>query len=189
MDEVFLWGTGFIANANKELFLNARAFRVKILGFIDNDIKKAGINFLGFPTYSREILYERHYNNIVICSDVYFNSIKSDILMDSQIKNVKVYSIEEFFYPKLLTKIRASIKSNDPEKDQKLQALQDASFDVYFPNLPRKISRDLVYFDDGMPYINFEGKRMYYPMGSFHEGGGGKVYMGYPERASREFTS
>jgi hypothetical protein len=65
MDEVFLWGTGFIANANKELFLNARAFRVKILGFIDNDIKKAGINFLGFPTYSREILYERHYNNMM----------------------------------------------------------------------------------------------------------------------------
>lgn len=166
MKKIFLWGTGAIAEDNKEVIKSASAMDVEILGFIDNSIEKVGKKFLGICIYPPQILENFDDPTVVVCSYDFFDEIYSQIKNGFYGKDFHICDFRTFFGSIILSKIRQNIKMNDPERDLKLEGLKGAEFDTYFPNIERTISKHYVRYDEGFPYIEFEGKRMYYPKGT-----------------------
>lgn len=166
MKKIFLWGIGAAAEDNKEVIKSAYSMGIEILGFIDNSIQKVGKKFLGICIYPPEILCRFENPIVVVCSYVFFDEIAFQIRNDFPQKDCLVYDFRTFFGPIILSKIRQNIKTDDPERALKLEGLEGAQFDAYFPNIERNISKHYVMYDEGFPYIEFEGKRMYYPKGT-----------------------
>ena len=109
MENVFLWGTGFIA---KQILNESDIFyEYHILGFIDNDINKAGTSFYGKRVFSSDILYQIQPDKIIVLTDCYVD-IRNQILQNFPQFSDVIEDKNYFYKQRILERYKYSINSD-----------------------------------------------------------------------------
>ncbi len=157
-----IWGAGGVASnflIQKVLYSD-----YVIEAIIDNDKSKWGSDFFGYRVVSPDNLPQIDPDAIIICS-LFENEISEqikDICVANEI-NMIVLSYKDMNSILISKILERNIDSKDAEIVSILDAYKKDGFSVYGSYKYDK-ERYAVYRDsDMMPYIMFEGKRMYYP--------------------------
>ena len=157
---IVLWGTGETAQSllkHRKLFLKNR----EITYFVDNNKNLWGKTFHDFPVISPNELQNLNFDEIVISSILYSKEIISQITDELGISRDKATTPNDIFKEALIEKYD---NSNDKEIQDIIAHYRTSGFNIFgkYPERPRKpyyVKRD----SDDMPYIMFEGKKMFYP--------------------------
>ncbi|MCI9533956.1 MAG: hypothetical protein HFG53_04025 [Lachnospiraceae bacterium] len=160
MENVFLWGTGFIANQilnESDIF-----YEYHILGFIDNDINKAGTSFYGKRVFSSDILYQIQPDKIIVLTDCYVD-IRNQILQNFPQFSDVIEDKNYFYKQRILERYKYSINSDIINV---LKYLQKNNLQVFNYDFVEKY-KDLeieVLFDKacGMYYVHHNKKKLYF---------------------------
>lgn len=171
--KVFLFGTGNMAD-NILRQVNNFSKNIEILGFIDNDSKKWG-EFWGRSVYPPSILLENSYDILIIMSDVYFDTIKDNLVYWYDIDKNKIKNQRYLLKMLLMDKYK---NTEDSDIKQILKYLETNEISVYNQYVEEEKEIHTVYWDrvDNLPYIWFEDKKMYFPYDyKFQEYEGKKV--------------
>ncbi len=160
MENVFLWGTGFIA---KQILDECDVFyEYNILGFIDNNISKIGMDFYGKKIFSSDILYQIWPDKIIVLTDYYIdirNQISHDFPQLSDVIEDKNY----FYKQRILKRYKNSVNSDIIKA---LSYIQKNNLQVFNYDFIEKY-KDLkveVLFDKAckMYYVYHKNKRLYF---------------------------
>ncbi len=155
-----IWGTGGTTTG----FLKMYALHddYNIIAFTCNDNSKWGHVFWNdisviAPYELKDIVYD----TIIICSIFYQEIIDQLVLIGIESSRITIYKdIEYAFCKKIANKYR---KYDDTEIQNTLKVLKKGKINVLGEYVPEE-NFDKVYRDkDGHPYINFYGKKMYFP--------------------------
>lgn len=154
-----IWGTGGTAIN----FLKVQALHgdYNIIAFVDNDYSKWGKRFWNNiliiePNALKNIVYDV----MIVCS-LYFEEISEQLMqLGVSLPQIILYKdIEYEFCQKLVTKYK---DVDDEEIKNTLKVLEQGKINVLGAYIPKE-NYISVYWDDEYPYINFYGKRMYFP--------------------------
>lgn len=161
MEKVFLWGTGFIAQQivkQEDIF-----YQYDILGFIDNNIDKAGTFFFGKEIFSPCILNKIQPDRIVVLTDSYME-IEKQIAREYPLLS-GIVEDKNYFYKQMIFKRYED--SCDLEIVQILKYLQKNNLQVFNYDFVQKY-RELeieVHFDTKckMYFVYHKNKILYFP--------------------------
>lgn len=169
MERIYLWGTGQRVDDEKDFLDELYKWDIVILGFIDNDKRKCGNKKNGLPILSPDELREKDVEEVIVCTQ-YYEDIIQQIRLDFPQLGGKTYEYfawkEKRIREHVLEKYR---HTKDQEIIEILKYIQDKGVSVFNQYIDDKHTYSRAYFDNehGYYYINFEGKRMYFPK-KFH---------------------
>lgn len=157
---IFFFGTGNMARLTLEQ-VGAIPENIEILGFIDNNPEKWG-EFLGKKVFSPAKLRETDFDVVVVMSDIYFQSIKDDLIYWYEIDREKIKGRVHLL--KILMKEKYK-DTTDKEIQEILSYWEKNDISVFNQYVKKGKERYIVHWDsiENMPYIIVEDKRMYYP--------------------------
>lgn len=155
-----LWGTGDIAK--KVLSQCQTLNNYDIVGILDNDIKKRGTVFEGYPVYAPLEIDRIHPERIVILTDAY-DEIVNQITTENPEFSKCVENKYYFYKQSLLNRYK---DTRDPEIHEIIFRIEQNGLDVFnysFADKYRNFTCQ-VYFDTihEMYYVIHCGKRMYF---------------------------
>lgn len=159
--DVFVWGTGDIAKR----YIDRRAYYINenIIACIDNDRTKWGKKFKGFDIMPPDELERTDFDKLIICA-VTCNDIKRQIERDLRIDGYKVvtyFEQEEAVKSALIKKYKNSV---DADLQKVLDYYKNNPLNIFgYYQYTDQIVYPVTYESDGMPYIWFENKKMYFP--------------------------
>lgn len=160
MMDAVIWGAGEICSRilkQKVLYCD---YTIKAI--IDNDKSKWGDKLLGYDIIAPNDLARISPNAVIVCSK-YYEDIKeqiNDLLKSKDLSVIPYHDLEESLITIIVEKYK---DSKDNEINKILDRYRNKGFSVY-GSYEYEHERYYVYRDsDMMPYILFEGKRMYYP--------------------------
>lgn len=175
MIKIFIFGIGYMTESILDLIAKIPE-GIEFVGFIDNDSEKWG-EFRGKPVYSPGRLKELEFDKLIILSDIYFETIKDDLIYWHQIPEDKIK--DRRFLLKILM-IEKFKKTKDVEIQGIIQYWEKNDISVYNQYVAEGKEKYIVQWDciQNMPYIVYEDKRMYFPYDyKFQEYDGQKVVM------------
>ena len=158
---IIVWGTGNLANE----YMKRKYYHFKdhVVAFVDNNKENWGKSFWGINIISPEKLEEFIYDKLIICT-FYYSDILAQINKNTQIDPKKImtyFDLEESIKTELIQKY-----DNSSDADMKKVMTYFASHSLNIFGFYQKDTVDIypVNYDyDDMPYILFEGKKMFYP--------------------------
>lgn len=175
--QLVVWGTGGTA----EKFLKAKIFYddYEVIAYVDNNKAVWGKKIGNIPVVKPEVLKEIDFDKVVICALNYQDEIYRQMKDELGIKEERIWlyqDVVDHVYEKILTRYH---DCEDWEIQQILASYKKNGFQVYGSYCSKsseelQIERE----KDGMPFILFEGKKMYYP----------KDYI-FPKRNGKEYIS
>ncbi len=171
---IFLFGTGVMANDILGR-INKIPSCVEILGFIDNNSDKWKETFWGKTIYSPKQLLKEDFDKLIVMSDIYFNTIKEDLIYWYGINKEKIKNSNYLLKLLLIEKYR---DTKDVEIKKILKYWEKNEISVFNQYVKEGEEIHTVYWDsiDNLPYILFEDKKMYFPYNyKFQEYNGKKV--------------
>lgn len=159
--KIVVWGTGRIADE----YMKRKAYHINddIIAFVDNNEDLWGGEFRNRSILPPCELDRKEFDRLVICT-IYYKEIKKQIQETLRIDYDKVityFELEEEIKSALINKYSNSC---DTEIQEVLGFYKTNSLNVfgYYENTIETIY-PVLYEIDGMPYIWFENKKMYYP--------------------------
>lgn len=158
---IVVWGTGQIADA----YVRRKAYHINdtIVAFTDNNKALWGGSIWGCRILAPMELLEKEFDRLVICS-VHFKEIQMQIKKMSNIDFRKVVTyceIEEEIKDALIRQYKDSC---DNEIQKVLEYYKTKRLNVFgYYERAGETMHPVSYEADGMPYIWFENKKMYYP--------------------------
>lgn len=161
MDKYLIWGTGKRAEGYLGILnylTNNNLY--KIVAFVDNDKRKWGGQFNGFPIISPNEIYNVDYDYISVCS-VYENEIKDQIINNLNISSDKIKGMYSDFINNLCEKYKYT---EDVEIQRALDLYRYRGFPgIYSFKKETEYKKYELHYDTEkqLSYIIFEGKRMY----------------------------
>lgn len=166
--KIIVWGTGYWANE----YVIRKSYHLydDILAFTDNNSDLWGKQFQNLEIIPPDELKQLEFDRLVVCS-THYQEIKRQIEEELQIDCTKIvtyFELENSIKKELILRYSAC---QDAELLNVLRYYETYSLNVYgyYDGMGRKNIDQVQYDIDGMPYIFFEGKRMYFPRGHrFH---------------------
>lgn len=161
MKKIFIWGTGYVA---RTVFNECRAIELyEILGAIDNDTKKVGLEFCSKKIFSPQILEEIVPDAIVVLTDSY-EQIKQQIRTEFPLLHVPIEN-KNFFYKESVLQRYAD--STDEEIQEIVEYIKENGMDAFnYPFIQKynDVSVDVLVDNNcGLFYLCHNGKKMYFP--------------------------
>lgn len=152
---------------------------IELLGFIDNDSRKWKASREGgkTPVYPPTELNNYDFDKLIIMSDIYFDTIKNDMIYWHHISPNKIGDLRYLLKILMMEKFKST---SDLDICEIMRYWQKNDISVYNQYVKKGIERYTVQWDyiENMPYIMFEDKRMYFPYDyKFQEYDGEKVVM------------
>lgn len=176
MMKIFLFGTGHMAEELLNRIVDLPK-NIEVLGFIDNDCRKWEKEFYGKLVYSPRIVQEVEVDKIIVLSDVYFETIKENLLYWYGIDENKIKDRNYLLKLLLIEKYK---NTEDMQIQESVTYWERNEISVYNQYLNGGKEKHIVQWDciENMPYIIFEDKRMYFPYDyKFEECEGKKVVV------------
>lgn len=172
--DVLLWGTG---RGAENYLKNGNVENVNIIGYIDNDSLKWGEKIENRPIYSPEQIRNLKFDKIIICSDVYYDSIREQIITQLDIPDEIITDrwngLKEIMIQKYTSNPDPQIQETLAYwKNHRLSVFnqfEDCEYETY-----SEVKYDMV---ESMPYIIFENKKMYFPSDYIFCEKNGKKYI------------
>lgn len=163
-----IWGAGGIAND----FLKQSVFYIDyhLVALTDNDSRKWGKTFEGYRIISPDELCSIKPDTIIICSK-YEKQIRLQINEICKTNHIDIAVLSHQELRNILAKKIIDIYSdcNEEEIKEILNYYLEHGFNIYGSYHYNPIRYDVIRDSDEMPYILFEGKRMYFPRTKFFE--------------------
>ncbi len=158
--DAVIWGAGEICSRILKQKVFYRDYEIKAI--IDNDESKWGEKYYGYEITTPNDLLRFSPHTVIVCSRYYIDIVEqiNDLLKSGEIDVIPYYDLEVSLIRKLTEKYK---ETEDKEIKEILDRYENKGFSVY-GSYEYEHERYYVYRDsDMMPYILFEGKRMYYP--------------------------
>ena len=141
-----------------------------IIGFIDTDLARSRSTFLGLPVFSPRDVKKMQFDKIVILNNGTLNEGKYTVYHDMLaygygIGKDKVTDADYLIKIKIIEDYKKG-NVRDAEIERTVRQLEsDDDFDLWCGYCPKPQEKHEVIWDGefNMPYVIFEGKRMYYP--------------------------
>lgn len=168
--KMLVWCMGFMGKTFAEFITTYPVKKYRIIGYTDSNrnISGGGGEFYGYPVYSLDEISELDCDCVMVANeqeDIFYEIkkyIKDDLKLDLTVLNHKK-AMNLVRTERILIKYR---QSEDPEIQETLRWLQNHEISVRNQREnTEKVCYEICYDDDrgGFPYVNFKGKRMYYP--------------------------
>ena len=160
--KLIIWGTGETAGH----FLDAKIFYTEydVIAFVDNNPAMWGKKLKDISVIKPETLTQIEFDKVVICSFIYQKEIYRQLREEIGIENEKIWfysDAEELVSKKLVGKYQ---NCTDSEIQTILSCYQKNGFQIYGSYFSEKEENYIVTREiDGMPFVWFEGKKMYFP--------------------------
>ena len=158
---IVVWGTGYFANE----FVERKSYHIddNIIAFVDNNENVWGQKFKGTDIISPKQLAQINFDRLIICT-AKFEEIKEQLQKELFIEDevITYFDVEDKIKDELISKY------NDIQNDEIQSVLayyKSHSLNVFgsYNEEDRDVIYPVKYDTDGMPYILFEGKRMFFP--------------------------
>ncbi len=157
---IVVWGTGYFANE----FVERKSYHLddEIVAFVDNNENVWGQKFKGTDIISPKQLAQINFDRLIICT-AKFEEIKEqlqkEIFIEAEV--ITYFDVEDKIKNELISKY------NDIQNDEIQSVLayyKSHSLNVFgsYNEEDRDVIYPVKYDTDGMPYILFEGKRMFF---------------------------
>ena len=177
MENILIWGTGKYAEKFTQTALNVK--EINILGFIDNDSQKQGLNFFGKQVFAPHCIGVLKFDKIVICT-IYFNDIREQIIRDYPFATNYIRNYKYFLHQ---MEIIARYKDNpEPEIQQIVNFIGNRDLQVFNYDFSDKYVEMKVVpiFDEinEMFYLNIDNRKMYFAS-----------YLDTPEKVKQYYQS
>lgn len=158
---IIVWGTGDLANE----FIKRKSYYLQdnIIAFVDNNNKLWGKKFNKKDIISPKQLQQMEFDRLILCT-VYFKEIKEQITKELFL-NVEImtyFEIEEQIKNELIIKYEG-IQSNEMQRVLTYYKLHGLNIFGSYDSKGSNIIYPVCYDADKMPYIQFEGKKMFFP--------------------------
>lgn len=175
--KLIVWGVGYIATE----FTYRKSYHPndEIIYYVDNNKNMWGKKFAGMDVISPTQLEQIDFDRLVICTIDYCDEIREQIKNTIKIGSEKIitYSeVEEDIKHKFVEKYG---NCDDTEIQQILEYYKLRSLNIYgtYDGESEDVLYPVDYDKDGMPYISFEGKKMFFPKEYNFEIIGKKVFI------------
>ena len=185
MKKILIYGADQITEVGiKTIFKNAsKISEYGIAGFIDTEKARAKSTFIGLPLYSLGDVKKMQFDKIVVLNQGAINEGKYRLYHNMLAYGYgfgddKVESADYLIKTKIIGD-NGNGKAKDAETEQTVRQLEaEDSFDLWCGYCPKPMEKYEVTWDEefNMPYVMFEGKRMYYPPETPFEVKDGKQY-------------
>ncbi len=159
-DKMLIWGTGEIAEINFIFFSKVKQ-NIEIVAFVDSNKNKWGTEFNGINIISPQRVIEQKFDYIDIWSEKYYDEIKNQLCIELKVPESKIRDAFSEIRDKLFNRYK---NTEDIEIKQYISNMKNKkwisiySFDFCEKHGLREVFKDS---EDDLPYILFEGKRMY----------------------------
>lgn len=160
--KIVIWGTG----GTLSLFLDARVLYAdhEIVAFTDNNSNVWGELIHGIPVLPPGELQKMNFDKVIICVLLYQNEIYKQLLEEIGVGSEKIWlysDVENALGDKLRAKYQ---ECTNPDIQKILSCYSEKGFSIYGSYYGDGTKHTVVERDkDGMPFIWFEGKKMYFP--------------------------
>jgi len=161
--KLVVWGTGYIATE----FIYRKSYHIndEIVCFVDNNKNMWGKKFANIDVISPNKLEEIDFDRLIICTIDYSDEIKEQLENEINISDRKIITfseLEEEIKSEFIVKYG---NSQDVEMQQTLRYYRSHSLSIYgtYDGDKEDAIYPVNYDKDGMPYIWFEGKKMFFP--------------------------
>lgn len=147
---------------------------IEHIGFVDNDSDKWG-SFMGKPVYSPRKICEIGFDKLIILTDDYYETIKSNLIYWFHIEADKIKDSRYLLKLLLMEKYQ---DSEDIEIQKTLKYLETNNLSVFNQYVKETGHNYIVQWDfiENLPFITFEDKKMYFPYDyTFEEVDGQKI--------------
>lgn len=157
---MLIWGTGEIAEINFIFFSKVKQ-NIEIVAFVDSNKNKWGTEFNGINIISPQRVIEQKFDYIDIWSEKYYDEIKNQLCIELKVPESKIRDAFSEIRDKLFNRYK---NTEDIEIKQYISNMKNKkwisiySFDFCEKHGLREVFKDS---EDDLPYILFEGKRMY----------------------------
>ena len=169
-----IWGTGGTA----ENFLKRQGLYAdyQLVAFLDNDSSKWGEVFgNGLLVVAPDDLKNIGYDTIIICSIYYEKIIEQLQKLDVDFTKIVTYeNLEHVFCQKFIDKYQAS---EDTEIQAILKLFQQGKINVLGAHILEEKLSEVYRDEEDYPYIDFFGKKMYFPKDYLFVKYGNKEYV------------
>ncbi len=167
---VFIWGTGKMTESVLKT-IGKDIPHVHVIGIIDDSQDASCREYNQLPIYQPNIVMEKSFDYIIILSDSFY-IIKEELRTRYHVDDSKLQGKYFLLKQKMLCKYKTS---NDPEIQNILTYWKKHNISVFNQYVQWKKEFSEVYWDHDadLPYIFFEGKKMYFPYDmkfKYHEG-------------------
>lgn len=159
--KVIVWGTGYFANE----YVERKSYHIddEIIAFVDNNKNLWGKNFKEKEIISPKQLEQIEFDRLVICT-IHFEKIKTQIQKELFISAeiISYFEVEESIKNALISKYSYD---QNCEIQKILTYYRSHSLNLfgYYDKEGDDIKYPVYYDKEEMPYILFEGKRMFFP--------------------------
>lgn len=158
---IVVWGTGYIANE----YMERGCYRIndEVIAFVDNNRSLWGQKYKGIKIVSPDELQNLNFGRLIICT-TYCSEVKEQIRKYTNVDGNKVityFDLEEEIKGKLIDQYKNS-PNMEIQAIIKYYKVHSLNIFGYYEG-EREIKYPVKYETDGMPYIIFEGKKMFYP--------------------------
>lgn len=161
--KIIVWGTGGVANE----YVCRKAYHRydEIIAFVDNNRNLWGQKYKDGHIIAPDELRYKQFDRLVICThrhEEVRRQIEELLNIDSS-KVITYFELEEEIKTDIINKY---INSNDTEIQKVIEFYGENPLNIfgYYHNEDEEIY-PVMHESDGMPYIWFENKKMYYPRG------------------------
>ena len=157
---MLIWGTGELAEINFIFFSKVKQ-NIEIVAFVDSNKNKWGTEFNGINIISPQRVIEQKFDYIDIWSEKYYDEIKNQLCIELKVPESKIRDAFSEIRDKLFNRYK---NTEDIEIKQYISNMKNKkwisiySFDFCEKHGLREVFKDS---EDDLPYILFEGKRMY----------------------------
>lgn len=164
-EKIIVWGTGGMANWFCKIKLYNNNY--DILAFTDNNQTKWDSVFGGKKVINPNTINEIQFDKILVCmenpEDV-VNQLISDFLIPRH-KIITILELIECIRNKVCDTLeQRNREENDKEVNEVIEDFKANGINIFGTFRSDKTDIYSVFYDSGnYPYVNFEGKRMYFP--------------------------
>lgn len=175
--KVIIWGAG----GKAKNFLNKKSYykNMEIVAMVDNNPEHWGKNFIrgGYIIISPDAIKDYEYDKILICC-LAIEEVSHQLIEEMHIPKEKIFTWIDVDNEVAQSLIKKYETSSDDEIQKVVQYYSKNGLNVFGSYRAEKdefyqVKRD----KDDMPYVLFEGKRMYYPKSFAFEKLNGQEYV------------
>lgn len=159
--KIIVWGTGYFANE----YVERKSYHVDddIIAFVDNNENVWGQKFKGRDIIEPKKLQQIKFDQLIICT-IKFEEIKEQIqkelLIDVDITTY--FDVEDRIKNQLISKYNG-IQNDEIQSVLTYYRMHSLNIFGSYNEENKEVIYPVKYDTDGMPYILFEGKRMFFP--------------------------
>lgn len=184
MKKILIYGAdSTTAAVLRMMFADSRSIpEYGIMGFIDTDKARAKSSLFSLPIYSIGEAKKLQFDMIVILNNKDYLTTRNMLAYGYGFGADKVIHANYLITNKIIRDFRNSKSADieDADLEQTVRQLESAdNFDIWCGYCPKPMEKYEVSWDEefNMPYVMFEGKRMYYPQDAGFQVENGKQYL------------